>query len=71
MDISTLRLSNSISFQGGLEYLLNFKNSQKQHPEVGTSFLPKSNGKLLAFVEGFIIKFSHKQNRYVSQLALF
>ena len=37
-DISTLGLSNAISLQGGLEYLLNFKNSKKQHLEVEIQF---------------------------------
>jgi predicted ATPase len=33
-DISTVGLSNAISLQGGLEYLLNFKNSHEGHLEI-------------------------------------
>ena len=37
-DISILGLSNAISLQGGLDYLLNFKNSKKQHLELEIQF---------------------------------
>jgi predicted ATPase len=54
-DIATLGLSNAISLQGGLEYLLNFKNSKKQQLELEIQF---DKSQVVSFDRSNQVKFS-------------
>ena len=42
-DVSSVGLSNAISLQGGLEYMLNFKNSHDGYLEIGIVLDDKQN----------------------------